>query len=193
MHIAAVIGAALLLGLATVAVNRQSALANSATWDESIYMALGRAALSGDASAQFADLGVAPLPVRAIWTRSVLEPLVVAPGDAAVFAERVNRARLRAIAIVAVPLVISLLLWTVRAQGALAGVTATAVVALSPNVIAHSSLATTDAAFALTFILSVVALIAYARVRSWSRSIALAAALGTALATKYSEIGRAHV
>ncbi len=180
--------AAVVLTGVTVLVNVQSARANSATWDESLYMFLGRTNLVEDYRRGFAELGVAPLPVHVLWTRSVLEPIALEHTDAGVFAGRVDRARRRAIVLVAVPLVLCVLLWAALRHRLLAGIAAASIVALSPNVIAHSSLATTDAAFTLAFLVAVAALIGYVSERSWPRALMLAFALGTALATKYSAI-----
>ena len=178
----------LMLTVIVAALTLQSADANSATWDESLYLYLGRhAAITHDYEA-FAALGVAPLPVRAIWTPRVLEPVPAEPAAPAVFRQRIDRARRNAIAWFAVPLVLAILLMVSRAHGVAAGTVAALLIALSPNVIAHASLATTDVAFAFTFIVSIAAMIVYLRRRSWPAALALAAALGLALATKYSAI-----
>lgn len=173
----------------TLAVNWQSARANSATWDESLYMFLGRQEILHHDFAALAALGVAPLPVRLVWTRTLLEPLDLEHNAPAVFRARIDRARQNAILLFAVPLVLTVFFWIGSGHGWLAGVAAATVVALSPNIIAHSSLATTDVAFALVFMACVAALTGYARRRSWPRAALLAATLGLALATKYSAIG----
>jgi hypothetical protein len=168
----------------------QSARANSATWDETLYLYLGRHAVITHADyAAFASLGVAPLPVRLIWTPRVIGPTASEPSDPAVYRQRVDRARLNAIAWFAVPLVLAVLVLVSSAYGVAAGAVAAVLIALSPNVIAHASLATTDVAFACMFIVSTAAAIAYLRRRSGPAPSALAAAMGLALATKYSAIG----
>jgi 4-amino-4-deoxy-L-arabinose transferase-like glycosyltransferase len=185
----AVVAAAVVLAAITMAVNVQSARANSATFDESIYLFLGRQQLLQADARALADLGVAPLPVRATWTTGVLDPVSVDHNTASLFRLRISRARQNAILLFAVPLVLAILWWVSAGYGPLAGVTAATVVALSPNVIAHASLATTDVAFAAAFIVSIAALMAYLRQRTWFRALALAAALGTAIAAKYSGLG----
>src|SRR2546427_26036 len=116
--------------------------ASSGTWDETIYLALGRQALARDATA-FADLGVAPLPVRLVWNRATLEPIDRDDGDPAYYRARLSRVRQRAVWMFGVPLVLVLLYWVGLRHGPTAGILAAALVALSPNVQAHASLATT--------------------------------------------------
>ena len=154
-----------------------------------MYLSLGHRAVLGDASAALAALGVAPLPVRLVWERSVLEPLATPASDPALYRQRVEDARLRAILIFGAPLVLAIVLWLAFSHGLAAAATAGTVVALSPNVVAHAGLATTDVAFTLAFVTAIAILIAYLRHPTWTWAAALAAALGVALATKYSAVG----
>lgn len=180
--------AALLTALVLLA-SGEAARTNSATWDETLYLFLGRQALLTNDYSGFAALGVAPLPVRLTWTAGVLDPIHAEANDPAVFRQRVERGRANAVAWFAVPLVLFILVIVSSAYGHIAGVVAAGLVALSPNVMAHASLATTDVAFALTFLVGLAAQIHYLRRRSWLSAIAVAAAHGVALATKYSAIG----
>ena len=168
--------------------NLQSARANSATWDEPLYLFLGRQAALGNADHEFAALGVAPLPVKLVWTSAALAPIDVEHNDPGVFRLRIDRARRNAIAWFAVPLVLAIFALVAMRRGVMTGIVAASLIALSPNVIAHASLATTDVAFALAFVLTIAALIAYFERRSMPRSLVLATALGSALATKYSAV-----
>lgn len=179
---------AVALSAVVLVANLQSARANSATWDEPLYMSLGRHAVLGNADHEFAALGVAPLPIRLVWTSGVLDPLALEHSDVGVFQQRIDRARRNAIAWFAVPLVLAIFALIAMRRGIMTGALAASLIALSPNVIAHSSLATTDVAFALALVLTTAALIAYFERRSMPVSIVLAAALGTALATKYSAV-----
>jgi hypothetical protein len=160
---------------------------SSGTWDESIYMGLGRQVLRGNAQA-FADLGVAPLATRLIWTRSTIEPVDQPETDPRFYRERLSRARQRTAWIIGVPLVLSILIWGSLRHGPVAGIVAAAVVAFSPAIFANVSLATTDAAFALAFVFVVMALIADLERPSWVTASLLSLALGAALATKYSAL-----
>lgn len=180
---------AIALAVLTVAAVSQAAKSNSATWDESLYMYLGREAIIGQGIASFAALGVAPLPVRLAWTGAALAPIQAEPSDPREFRQRVERARRNAMWWFAVPLILAIVAWVATAHGVVAAAVAGAVIALSPNVLAHASLATTDVAFTLTFVLAVVALTMYLRARSTWSAVGLSVALGVALATKYSAIG----
>jgi hypothetical protein len=184
-------GAVAAIGLAiiTVAAVSQAARANSATWDESLYMYLGREAIIGQGIDSFAALGVAPLPVRLSWTANALAPIQAEPADPREFRQRVDRARRNAMWWFAVPLIVTIVAWVASVHGVAAAAVAGAVIAMSPNVIAHASLATTDVAFTLTFVWAVVALTLYLRARTAWAALGLAVALGVALATKYSAIG----
>lgn len=161
---------------------------SSGTWDETIYLALGRQALSRDAPA-FADLGVAPLPVRLAWDRTTLEPLDRPDDDSGYYRARVSRARQRAVWIFGVPLVLVILCWVGLRHGPTAGILAAALVALSPNVHAHLSLAATDVPLILAFVLTMIAATIDLERPSWGSAALLTVVLGASLATKYSALG----
>lgn len=180
---------AIVLAILTFAVNRQSAEENSGTFDESIYMFLGWQQQQHPDAGALAALGVAPLPVRAIWTRAVLDPVTSQPYDPGVFRQRLARARQNAIVLFAIPLVVGTFFWIAARHGLIAGSVTALTLALSPNLIAHASLATTDVAFAAIFVGTVAALTAYFEQQSWPRAGVVALAIGTALATKYSGVG----
>src|SRR6187455_1513025 len=91
------LAAAVILSGVVLAIALPARRANSATWDETMYLSLGQRALVGDGPASLAALGVAPLPVRLVWTRGVFEPLSVAGDDPGLYRQRVESARLRAI------------------------------------------------------------------------------------------------
>lgn len=170
----------------TVAAARAAARATSGTFDETIYLDLARRAWFEHNTEGFTELGVAPLPVMLAWSRAAVEPFDQASGDPAVYTNRVARARNNAIWWFAVPLVVSVFLWLAVRSGFAAGLMAAGVLALSPNLLGHAALATTDVAFALTVVLSLAPLTTLIESQSVPRAVALAAALGIALATKYS-------
>jgi 4-amino-4-deoxy-L-arabinose transferase-like glycosyltransferase len=60
--------------------------------------------------------------------------------------------------------------------------------ALDPNLVAHGSLATVDAAYAATVVAVLAAAAGYARAPAWSRAAALGFALGLALVVKFSAL-----
>ena len=80
---------------------------------------------------------------------------------------------------------------------ALAGVTVAAAAlflcVLSPDVLAHSRLATTDLPITFFFFATVAAFERLTVKVTWPRTLLTGLCLGCALASKYSEIGRAHV
>jgi len=145
----ALVLAAVLIAMGFVT-TRQAAETTSGTWDETIYLALGRSLAAGDRGA-LADLGVAPLPVALAWSRRVVEPVSAPPGDSSVYRDRISRARARAVQWFAIPCFVGVFAIIGMARGIWVGFFAALLVALSPNVIAHASLATTDMAFAMGY------------------------------------------
>lgn len=178
--------AAVLIAMAFVT-TRQVAETTSGTWDETIYLALGRSLAAGDRGA-LANLGVAPLPVALAWPPGVVEPVSAPPGDSTVYRDRISRARARAVQWFAIPCFIGVFAIVGIARGVWVGFFAAMLVALSPNVIAHASLATTDMAFATVSLASVAALIGYFRNPSPVWTVVLAIALGASLSVKYSAV-----
>ena len=74
------------------------------------------------------------------------------------------------------------------AFGATAALLAVAAAALDPNIVAHGSLATVDAAYAATFVAALSCAAAWGRAPSAARAAALGLALGLALAAKFSAL-----
>ena len=177
-------------GLIVLVVLSTNAVAGSAsgTWDETLYLFLGRQAATGAGGEAFPALGVAPLPVRLIFNTRALEPLALEHNDPSVYRARIDRARQNAAWWFAVPLVLSIFIWLSRLRNWRVAVAGAALVALSPNIVAHASLATTDVAFTTTFVLTLIAMSVYLKGPSWVSAAMLAVTLGLALATKYSAI-----
>jgi len=78
--------------------------------------------------------------------------------------------------------------WAARLWGAWAGTLATALAAFEPNLIAHASLVTTDLGATLFIFLTLYFLWEYSQARSWVKLLGSGAAMGLALATKYSTV-----
>jgi hypothetical protein len=154
----------------------------SATFDESFYLRLGESAYQRHEFAEFADLGVAPLPILLCYAL----PALTRVSD---FAQAILLARVSAIALIGVPLVIVAYLWLAREAGVWAGAVGGALLALSPTVIANAALATTDACFVLFAVLTLAALTRYVERPSWSALGALLLASSLAFSTKYTGIG----
>jgi len=98
-----------------------------------------------------------------------------------------GRARLPMI-LLATLLGLLLFWWGAQMLGEMAALAALLLYAFSPTVIAHSELVTTDAGLAAFTLLFFFALWSYLRYPSWGRLIAAGAALGAALASKFSAI-----
>jgi dolichyl-phosphate-mannose-protein mannosyltransferase len=127
------------------------------------------------------DDGIAPLPVLL----STAAPSILEPAD---YSSAIRLARTSAILLIGVPLVFvayGSLRPAVGRRGAAAG---TALLTFSPNLVAHTSVATTDVCFVVGALLGLAALARYVEYRSPGRLAALALTFGVALAAKYSAI-----
>jgi Dolichyl-phosphate-mannose-protein mannosyltransferase len=99
-----------------------------------------------------------------------------------------RRARLMTSLLVGVPLVLLVYAWLAGRRGWMAGALGGGLVALSPTVLAASSIATTDACFALFALVALAALHRYqVRPSRWSFAAA-GAAIGLAVASKQTGI-----
>jgi 4-amino-4-deoxy-L-arabinose transferase-like glycosyltransferase len=157
------------------------AATTSGTPDETTYL---RAGLNiyhhGDFGALAQD-GIAPLPVLLSFA---VPALLDAPG----YARSIRVARASAILLIGFPLVLLVYRSLLHACGRAAAVTGTAVMALSPNIIAHAGLAATDMCFIATTLAALLALVRYVERRTHTHLVILAIALGAALAAKYSAV-----
>jgi len=153
----------------------------SGTADETWYLQMAEAAIHGGDTAEFAVRGVAPLPI-------LLQYALPAAGLLPDYAQKILLARMSAVALIAVPLVLVVYFWLAGEAGAGPAAAAAAVVALSPSVVAHSAIAATDACFVLCALLSLWALARYVDRPSWSRRLALIAAGALAFSAKYSAV-----
>jgi hypothetical protein len=152
----------------------------SATYDETIYLETAREIERRGNLRPLVDLGVAPLPILAAWsTGPALGPDLDYP-------QRIAAARRRTAWLVGVPLLVAAFLCVAPRHGWFAGTVAAGLLALSPNILAHASLATTDAAFALSVLVALAAIVWYVRGPSVGRAVGAGAAIGIAIATKYS-------
>lgn len=153
----------------------------SGTYDETLYRHLAHDIARTGSVRAAVDGGVAPLPVLLAWVPS-------ARGDATVdsYAEAVRTARVRATWFFAAPLVVTVFVWCASAYGWFAGLVAGGLLALSPNVLAHASLATTDTCLMAATMATLVALTWYTRGPSVSRALLLGLGLAVATASKYS-------
>ncbi len=158
-----------------------TAATTSGTYDESTYLQLGLDAYHHGAFSGFPQRGVAPLPVLLCY----FLPSLAASND---YARLIWLARLSAIVTIGIPLVILSYVSMRRASGRTAATIGTALIVLSPNLVAHSALGATDACFMMTAIAAMLTLARYIEHPSRTRLIALAFGLSLALASKYSAV-----
>src|SRR4029453_1186603 len=157
------------------------AASTSGTSDETVYLRNGLSIYRhGDFSGLPGD-GIAPLPV-------LLSMAAPAALDIRGYADAIRVARGAAIALFGIPLVLLTYATLLRPYGRAAALTGAALIALSPNIIAHAGLATTDACFVLAALVALDALARYVEQRTRARVAWLAVALSIALAAKYSGV-----
>jgi hypothetical protein len=101
-------------------------------------------------------------------------------------ARRIFWARFTVSIVVGVPLVLMVYAWLLVRRGLAAGLLGGGLMCFSPTVLAHTSLATTDACFALYGLLALAALASYGREPTLGRYLVAATAIGAAVAAKYS-------
>ncbi len=159
--------------------------ATSGTFDETTYLQLGLDVYRAGRFDGLSALGVAPLPVLLCYAL----PALVNPSQQAfptMYASLITAARASSIVLIGVPLVLIVYLWLARQAGRWTGLVGAALVALSPNIVAHVSIATADACFTVCALIALAALTRYVETRSTGALLVLAITLGLALAAKYS-------
>jgi len=156
------------------------ALTTSGTPDETTYLRAGIAAYHGDFSA-LAEDGIAPLPVLLPFAAPALL-------DVRGYASAIRAARISAIVLVGVPLILIVYASLRRVSDRSTAAAGTALIALSPNIVAHAALATTDICFVAAALAALLALARFVEERSRDRLVVLHVAMGLALAAKYSAV-----
>jgi len=152
----------------------------SGTYDETTYLRFGRGLRQSRDVETIAGWGVAPLP---IW---VLAAPAIA--DAPSYTRAVTIARGAAIALFGVPL-LAMLWWTLRRTSSRSiAIAGTLFVALSPNIVAHASLTTSDVCFVAAALATLAALTQHLERRTSASRAWLTLALSIAFAAKYSAL-----
>jgi 4-amino-4-deoxy-L-arabinose transferase-like glycosyltransferase len=159
---------------------------SSGTSDETVYWRMTDAALNHGDRSEFGRKGVAPLPALLAYAVPVLN-------DVSNYAQAILMARFATVAFAAVPTVLIVYFWMAERFSVAAAATAAVLTALSPNIVAHGSIATTDAAFVACALATLWALARYVERPGWKWAAALAAAGGVAFAAKYSAVMLAAV
>lgn len=152
---------------------------SSGTYDETVYLHMAEGALQQRDNAEFPSKGVAPLPILLAYSLPVLNNVTD-------YAPAVLLARASTIALVAVPLALLIYFWMTSLYGPDAGAVAALLSALSPTMVAHGSIATTDACFVLFSLAALWALAHYVERRTLSSFAVLVATGGLVFAAKYS-------
>ena len=158
-----------------------SVVTTSGTFDETTYLRYGRAVYDALDSQALAEWGIAPLPV--LLTSAA--PAIAGWPD---YPRAITLARVSAILLFGVPLVV-VTYWTLlQAIGPGAAVVGTTLVSLSPNIVAHAALATTDVCFLVAALAALAALVHHLETPSPRARVLLGASLAVALAAKYSAL-----
>ncbi len=175
-------GALALLCLAAVFAAHAAwcAATTSGTFDETTYLRYGRGLHEAFDVEPLAAWGIAPLPV---W-------LFAAPpiAKAATYRGAVAAARAAAIVVFGLPLLAIVFATMRRRVGTRTAVAGAAIVALSPDIVAHASLATTDVCFVTAALAALAALIRHLERPSRHSLAAVCVTLSVALAAKYAAL-----
>jgi hypothetical protein len=159
----------------------------SAVFDETSYLSIALDLFHHGRLARAEDSAVAPLPVMvAYWlpARSISSDRVAPPE----FAHAVFQARIAQAVLVGLPLVLLPYCWMVRRRGLLAASVVGALLVWSPNILAFSAVATTDACFVVTSLGALAAIDAYLQHSTWRRFVVAGIVTGIALAAKNSAL-----
>jgi hypothetical protein len=166
---------------------------HSLTYDETIYLNLSLQSLRAHRlDPEFMRLGVAPLPSLLTYAGPLL---LTAPAESPrpsaqagrVFDPQLIRApRFLNSLLIAVPLLLVVFIWLHRRRGLMTAFIGAGLIALSPTLVVHGSLATTDESLALFSTLALAAIAWYASGPSAARLLVCAAAVATAMSAKYT-------
>lgn len=166
---------------------------NGITFDETFYLSCGLQTVHDRRlDPRLAQSGVAPLPVLVDYVPPLIfaptqerpNPWLAHPGDRALIdGPRLINTLVGGVAIVAVVFV-----WLYRRRGLAAASFGAGMVGLSPTIVAHASIATTDAMFASFSVVALAALAWYLRAPTGRRLVVLAVATSAAMSAKYSGV-----
>jgi hypothetical protein len=159
----------------------------SATYDEPLYLKLGLQVYREGSFAGFVGPMTPPLPILlAYWPCAWATDSVPAPPS---MQPRLCRlARWIHLLLAGVPLVLLVYGWLTLRRGPLAGFVGGALLACSPNVLAHAAIAATDTSFALFSLISLALMDWYQRRPALRRLCLVGLATGLALAAKQSAV-----
>ena len=166
---------------------------HSLVYDETIYLNLSiESVRDRRLDPRFMALGIAPLPALLTYAGPILySGTDLKPSQNAWEArknapELIRAPRFLNSLLVGVPLVLTVFLWLYRRRGLTAATLGGGLAALSPTLIAHGALATTDASLAFFGTLGMGAIGWYATAPSAARMLVCAVAVAAAMSAKYS-------
>ena len=162
----------------------------SATYDEDNYVRLGMEIYRHGDFRTLDEWIVAPLPLLLeYWLPAISSATRQGtPGWNGEEPGLIRLARLETAVVVGVPLVLAVYAWLAARRGRAAGALGGGMMALSPSIVAHASIATTDACFALFTVLALATFRRYER-RPSAGSLAMAGVgLGLAISAKHTGV-----
>ena len=169
----------------------------SITVDESTYYSAAQETVAHKTiTPRLAMIGTAPLPILLTWVPAVATAEFVAPPTDIRADDRAMEARLRVIfrarlihaLLIGVPLVLLVALWLWLLRGFSAALLGTGIMSLSPTIIGHSAVATTDVALAFMSLATLASLSLVSRRLTAGRFLLSAIVCGMAMGAKYSGI-----
>jgi Dolichyl-phosphate-mannose-protein mannosyltransferase len=165
---------------------------NSIVVDETFYLSCSMQTLHDHRlDSRLAKSGVAPLPIILNYLLPLhgqseprAQPWIGRPQDA----NRIYGPRLASSLLIGVPLIFIVAGWLYRRKGLWAASAGAALITLSPTIITHISLATTDGCLALFVIATLAVISLYFQRPSRLKILWVSVLIGAAIASKYSGI-----
>lgn len=165
----------------------------SPTYDETYFLGTALATVQqGSLDERISGAGVAPVPILLnylpvawrsgggtrsdLWQGEVTDPPLI------------NQARFLTALLIGVPIMLLIYCWLYLRRGYAAAFLGATLVTFSPTMIAHFSLATTDACFTLTALIALAVLTRYWKIPTTRNLCWLSLAVSLAISTKYSGI-----
>ncbi|WP_165071775.1 glycosyltransferase family 39 protein [Paludisphaera rhizosphaerae] len=185
------VAAPILIALTALALTISPRASMSLTYDETFYLREGIKTLHGGRlDRDLVKFGVAPLPIAL----NMVPGVWLAGSDAShdVYATHpgnnrlITLPRLITTCTTLVPLVLLSFGWLLGRRGLTAAILGAGMMATSPSLLTHASIAGTDAAFACFATLAVLAIGLHRQVPTWMHLILAGAAAGLAFSTKYT-------
>lgn len=165
----------------------------SPTFDETFFLNTALTSVNqGSLDQRISGEGVAPIPILltylpVAWFAGGSQRAERWQGDVS-DPPLINQARFLNALLVGIPTMLLIYLWLLRRRGFAAGFLGAALVTFSPTMIAHFSLATTDACFTLMALIALATLTRYWKAPTTRNLCWLAVAVSLAMSAKYSAI-----